>query len=40
MEQVRFDAAFTFQYSRRTGTPAAEYPDQIDDQTLRDRFPA
>lgn len=38
MEQVRFDAAFTFQYSRRTGTPAAEYPDQIDDQTLRDRF--
>jgi len=38
MELVRFDAAFTFQYSRRTGTPAADYPEQIDDKTLRDRF--
>lgn len=38
MAQIRFDAAFTFQYSRRTGTPAASYPDQIDDQTMRDRF--
>lgn len=38
METIRFDAAFTFQYSRRSGTPAAEYPDQIDDQTVKERF--
>ena len=38
MEAIRFDSAFTFQYSRRTGTPAASYPDQIDDQTVKERF--
>ncbi|MDD2533676.1 MAG: TRAM domain-containing protein, partial [Eubacteriales bacterium] len=38
MDAVRFDGAFTFQYSRRNGTPAADYPDQIDDQTVKERF--
>lgn len=38
MAQVRFDAAFTFQYSRRNGTPAAAYEDQVDDETVKDRF--
>ncbi len=38
MEAIKFDAAFTFQYSRRTGTPAADYPDQVDDQTVKERF--
>ena len=30
MERVRFDAAYTFIYSRRTGTRAAEFENQID----------
>lgn len=38
MEAIRFDSAFTFQYSRRTGTPAASYPEQVDDQTVKERF--
>jgi tRNA-2-methylthio-N6-dimethylallyladenosine synthase len=38
MSAIRFDAAFTFQYSRRSGTPAAEYPEQVDDQTVKERF--
>ncbi len=38
MKAVQFDAAFTFQYSRRNGTPAANYPDQVDDATVKDRF--
>lgn len=29
VRRVRFDAAFTFIYSPRTGTPAAQMPDQI-----------
>ena len=29
MEEVRYDSAFTFVYSPRKGTPAAEMPDQI-----------
>ena len=28
---VKFDAAFTFIYSRRSGTPAATFPNQVDD---------
>ncbi len=31
LERVKFDMAFTFIYSRRTGTPAAEFPNQIDE---------
>ncbi len=30
VEQIRFDAAFTFVYSKRSGTAAAEMPNQID----------
>lgn len=35
---VRFDSAFTFLYSVRTGTPAAGYPDQIPDAVKHERF--
>lgn len=38
METIRFDSAFTFQYSRRSGTPAASLPDQIPADILRERF--
>lgn len=38
MRQIRFDAAFTFLYSRRPGTPAAEAADQIDPATAQERF--
>ena len=31
LERVKFDMAFTFIYSRRTGTPAADFPNQIDE---------
>ena len=29
VRRVRFDSAFTFLYSVRTGTPAAKYADQV-----------
>ncbi len=35
---ARFAGAFTFQYSKRPGTPAAELPDQIDAQIVADRY--
>lgn len=38
MEQVRFDSAFTFIYSPRPGTPAAEYTDQVADSVVAKRF--
>lgn len=38
LEKVRFDYAFTFLYSRRKGTPAAEYEDQITDNIKKERF--
>jgi tRNA-2-methylthio-N6-dimethylallyladenosine synthase len=34
---ARFDGAFTFVYSPRAGTAAAEMPDQIDEEVKRDR---
>jgi tRNA-2-methylthio-N6-dimethylallyladenosine synthase len=34
----QFDAAFTFQYSPRPGTPAAGYSDQIPKSIVQDRF--
>lgn len=37
-EKVRYDMAFTFIYSKRTGTPAATYPDQIPEDVVKDRF--
>jgi tRNA-2-methylthio-N6-dimethylallyladenosine synthase len=35
---ARFSAAFTFQYSKRPGTPAAELPDQVDRAVVQDRY--
>ncbi|MBP5493195.1 MAG: tRNA (N6-isopentenyl adenosine(37)-C2)-methylthiotransferase MiaB [Clostridiales bacterium] len=38
VEKVRFDSAFTFQYSRRPGTKAAEFPNQIPHDVVTERF--
>ncbi len=35
---VRYDSAFTFQYSKRTGTPAAVMEDQVPADVVKDRF--
>jgi len=35
---ARFSACFTFQYSKRPGTPAATLPDQIDPAVVKDRY--
>ena len=35
IREARFDNAFTFIYSRRVGTPAASYPDQIPEETAK-----
>ena len=37
-EQVQFDNAFTFIYSKRTGTPAAAMDEQIPAKTVKNRF--
>ena len=38
VEQVRYDSAFTFQYSKRTGTPAATMENQVPQDVVTDRF--
>lgn len=38
VEKARFESAFTFIYSKRTGTPAAEFPDQTDPEVIKRRF--
>lgn len=38
VRQARFAAAFTFQYSKRPGTPAAEMPDQVPADVVTERF--
>ena len=38
VEQVRYDSAFTFIYSKRSGTPAAKMPDQVPDDVVHERF--
>ena len=38
VEKVRYDSAFTFLYSKRTGTPAASMPDQIPEAVMHERF--
>lgn len=38
VKEVKYDSAFTFLYSRRTGTPAAEYEDQIPEDVKHERF--
>ncbi len=36
--KVKYDSAFTFIYSKRTGTPAATMENQCDEAELKDRF--
>lgn len=38
VEKVRYDSAFTFIYSKRTGTPAAAMDNQIPEEVVKDRF--
>lgn len=38
VRQVEFDSAFTFIYSKRTGTPAATMDNQIPEDVIKDRF--
>ena len=35
---AKYSSAFTFIYSKRTGTPAASFPDQVDPKVIKDRF--
>jgi tRNA-2-methylthio-N6-dimethylallyladenosine synthase len=38
VRESRFASAFTFQYSKRPGTPAAELPDQVPPEVVKDRY--
>ncbi len=38
VRRARFAGAFTFQYSIRPGTPAAELPGQVPAEVVRDRY--
>lgn len=38
VRKVRFDSAFTFIYSKRTGTPAADMEFQATEEEIKDRF--
>jgi tRNA-2-methylthio-N6-dimethylallyladenosine synthase len=38
VERARFATAFTFQYSKRPGTPAAELPDQLPKAVVQERY--
>lgn len=38
IRRIRYDNAFTFIYSRRTGTPAASMPDQVPEEQVREGF--
>ena len=38
VRRVRYDSAFTFIYSKRTGTPAAAMEDQVPEDVVKDRF--
>ena len=38
LRAIEFDAAFTFIYSKRSGTPAATFDNQIDDETKHRRL--
>ena len=38
VEKVRYDSAFTFIYSKRTGTPAAKMENQVLEEVVKDRF--
>ena len=38
VSKVKYDSAFTFIYSKRTGTPAAVMENQVPDDVVKDRF--
>ena len=38
LKDVRYDMAYTFIYSKRSGTPAAKMPDQVPDDVVHERF--
>lgn len=38
VKQAKFSAAYTFQYSKRPGTPAASMPDQVTPEVMADRY--
>lgn len=38
VRKVRYDSAFTFIYSKRTGTPAAAMENQVPEDVVKDRF--
>ncbi|CAB4681492.1 MAG: tRNA (N6-isopentenyl adenosine(37)-C2)-methylthiotransferase MiaB [Actinobacteria bacterium] len=40
VKEAKFLAAYTFQYSKRPGTPAATMPDQISDAVMKERYDA
>ena len=38
VKKAHFDNAFTFIYSKRTGTPAAGFPDQVPEKEVKENF--
>jgi tRNA-2-methylthio-N6-dimethylallyladenosine synthase len=38
VDKVEYDSAFTFIYSKRSGTPAADMPDQVPEDVVKERF--
>ncbi len=38
VRKVRYDSAFTFIYSKRTGTPAAAMPNQVPEDVVKEPF--
>ena len=38
INKVKFDLVYTFIYSKRSGTPAAQMQNQVDDKSIRARF--
>jgi len=40
IKKVKFDNAYTFEYSKRTGTPAASYEDQLSPEMMQEHFDA
>ena len=38
IREIKFDAAYTFIYSKRSGTPAAEFDNQVDDDIKHERL--
>lgn len=38
VRKVKYDSAYTFIYSKRTGTPAAKMENQVPEDVVKDRF--